>query len=117
MKLDDIGGQLVKGHLEMLLLGVLEQGPLHGYAIIEQLRKRSGGVFELPEGTIYPALHRLEDAGCLTSSWSEAAGRRRREYRLTGEGREALAAKREQWTSFSAAVGGVIGTALAGGAL
>lgn len=108
MKRDDFGGELLKGHLETLLLSVLEHGPLHGYAIIEQLRERSAGVFRLPEGTIYPALHRLEAAGYLASSWSHHDGRRRRDYTLSEAGREALAARRAEWSAFSAAVNGVI---------
>ena len=63
----------IKGHLDLLLLSVLSAGPAHGYAIIAALRDRSDGTFDLPEGTIYPALHRLEDARLLASSW--AAGR------------------------------------------
>ena len=69
----------LKGNLD-LLLSVLSSGPAHGYAIISALRDRSGGTFDLPEGTIYPALHRLEDAGLLASTWDQglrppAAGR------------------------------------------
>lgn len=108
MKRDDVGGELLKGHLEMLLLSVLEHGPLHGYAIIEQLRDRSAGVFRLAEGTIYPALHRLEGAGYLVSAWSHHDGRRRRDYTLSAAGREALADRRTAWSAFSAAVDGVV---------
>ena len=68
----------LKGNLDLLLLSVLSSGPAHGYAIISALRDRSGGTFDLPEGTIYPALHRLEDAGLLVSTWDRAQGRRRR---------------------------------------
>ena len=69
----------LKGNLDLLLLSVLAAGPAHGYAIISALRDRSGGTFDLPEGTVYPALHRLEDAGLLASSWADAEGRRRRD--------------------------------------
>ena len=62
----------LKGNLDLLLLSVLSSGPAHGYAIISALRDRSGGTFDLPEGTIYPALHRLEDAGLLVSTWDRA---------------------------------------------
>ena len=108
MNHDDLGGELLKGHLEMLLLSILEHGPLHGYAMIEQLRDRSAGVFRLAEGTIYPALHRLEGAGFLVSAWSHHEGRRRRDYTLSAAGREALANRRNAWTAFSAAVDGVV---------
>ncbi len=99
----------LKGHLDLLLLSVLSAGPAHGYAIITALRERSEGSFDLPEGTVYPALHRLEDAGLLDSSWAMADGRRRRVYALTGAGAEALAAQRSEWRSFAHSVQAVLG--------
>ena len=98
----------LKGHLDALVLAVLADEPLHGYAVIEALRRRSEGAFELAEGTLYPVLHRLEADGLLASSWSEAAGRRRRVYRLTRNGRRALARRREEWSSFVRAVDAVL---------
>jgi len=83
----------LKGNLDLLLLSVLAAGPAHGYAIISAVRERSGGTFDLPEGTIYPALHRLADAGLLGSSWADAQGRKRRVYALTDKGAAALAAE------------------------
>jgi PadR family transcriptional regulator PadR len=100
--------ETLKGHLEALVLAVLADEPLHGYAVIEALRRRSEGAFELAEGTLYPVLHRLEADGLLASSWSEAAGRRRRVYRLTRNGRRALARRREEWSSFVRAVDSVL---------
>ena len=70
-------GEPLKGHLDTLLLAIVADGPVHGYGIVEQLRERSGGQFELPEGTVYPALHRLEDDGLLRSEWAVIGGRRR----------------------------------------
>jgi PadR family transcriptional regulator PadR len=102
-------GDVVKGHLELLLLAVLEQGPGHGYALIDRLRARSDGAFDLPEGTIYPALYRLESAGLLASGWAEAGGRRRRVYRLTPRGRAALVERGEEWRRFRGAVDVVVG--------
>src|SRR5260221_9614205 len=99
----------LKGHLDALLLGVLEAGPLHGYAIIEALRARSDGAFDLPSGTVYPALRRLELAGLVHGAWSEVAGRRRRTYRLTDRGRTALAEERATWRGFAQAIGSVLG--------
>ena len=61
----DMVGEALKGHLDLLLLSVLSNGPAHGYAIIDALRARSEGMFDLPEGTVYPALHRLENQGLL----------------------------------------------------
>lgn len=85
-------------------MAILETGPAHGYAIIEALRQRSGGVFDLPEGTIYPALHRLEDAGWVSSSRDVVEGRERRVYRLSPAGRRSLSASRRTWHEFSFAV-------------
>jgi DNA-binding PadR family transcriptional regulator len=93
--------EMLKGHLDGLLLAVLAAtGPLHGYAIIEELSRRSGGGFTLPEGTVYPALHRLEAEGLLGSHWLESAPRRRRVYELTARGRRALGHERDEWSEF-----------------
>ena len=68
---------MLKGHLDGLLLATLEAGPLHGYGVMEALRTGSGGRVDLPTGTVYPALHRLERAGLVRSCWSTEGGRRR----------------------------------------
>jgi DNA-binding PadR family transcriptional regulator len=102
-------GEALKGHLDLLLMAVLEDAPAHGYAIIESLRQRSGGGFDLPEGTIYPALHRLEQAGLLASSWSEDTGRRKRVYCLTLKGQKALALRQQDWRKFARAVDATLG--------
>ena len=102
--------ETLKGHLDLLLLAVLSEGPAHGYAVIEALRRRSGGLFDLPEGTIYPALHRLEAQGLLGSRWQEDAPRRRRVYELTVMGRQALARRQEEWRIFSGAVNATAGS-------
>src|SRR5262249_32932053 len=95
----------LKGHLDALLLAALEDGPRHGYAVIEALgRSTSGGRLDLPTGTIYPALRRLEQAGLIKGSWSIVAGRQRREYRLTSAGSRALEGKRADWRDFAAMV-------------
>ena len=65
-------GEMLKGHLDMIVLAALSAGPAHGYAVIEEIRRKSGQAFDLPEGTIYPALHRLEQAGLLASRWVTA---------------------------------------------
>jgi PadR family transcriptional regulator, regulatory protein PadR len=96
--------ETLKGHLDGLLLACLETGPRHGYAIMEALRAGSGGQFNLPTGTVYPALRRLERAGLIKGTWSTEAGRQRRVYQLTPAGRSALAAERGGWREFSAAV-------------
>lgn len=96
--------ELLKGHLDALLLAVLEDGPLHGYAVIEALRAGSDGALDLPTGTVYPALHRLERAGLIASDWQIVGGRRRRSYHLTASGRAALGEQRAVWDQFSTAV-------------
>lgn len=101
-------GQALKGHLDLLLLAVLSDGAKHGYSIIEELKTRSDDQFDLPEGTVYPALHRLEKAGLLESDWTEVNGRRRRTYRLTKRGRAALGEQREVWQEFSDAITSVL---------
>jgi PadR family transcriptional regulator, regulatory protein PadR len=85
-----------------MLMGVLRHGPAHGYAIIAALRERSGGGFDLAEGTIYPALHRLEGAGLVESSLESVQGRRRRTYALTGRGRKQFTTERRAWQSYVA---------------
>ncbi len=103
--------QELKGHLDLLLLSVVAEGPAHGYAVISRLRERSNGGFDLPEGTVYPALHRLERAGLLDADWTTANGRRRKTYRLTPAGGRALEEKRNGWEEFTTAVRLVIGGA------
>jgi PadR family transcriptional regulator PadR len=102
--------ETLKGHLDLLLLAAVEHEPLHGYGIVEELRDRSDGAFDLAEGTVYPALYRLERAGLLESAWSTKTARRRRLYRLTRRGRKTLAEEREQFSHFARAVRAVAGT-------
>ncbi len=102
-------GESLKGHLDLLVLAVLAESPGHGYSVIEALRVKSGDVFDLAEGTVYPVLHRLENSKLLESDWSEVGGRRRRTYRLTASGRAKLVTERSTWEQFSVAVGNVLG--------
>lgn len=104
-----MSGQALKGHLDLLILAVVAGGPAHGYAVIEGLRSRSGDAFDLPEGTVYPALHRLEKSALLRSEWSIVGGRRRRTYHLTKKGERSLSAERHKWDNFSTAVAKVLG--------
>jgi DNA-binding PadR family transcriptional regulator len=99
----------LRGHLDALLLAVLDGRKLHGYAIIEALQLRSDGALDLPTGTVYPALRRLERAGWLDSEWDVVSGRKRRTYRLTRSGEQALAAERAEWREFKTVIGGVLG--------
>jgi PadR family transcriptional regulator, regulatory protein PadR len=109
MALKNMEGEMLKGHLDLIVLAALAEGPAHGYAIIEAIRHKSGQAFDLQEGTIYPALHRLEQSGSLSSRWTTAeSGRKRRVYALTRHGRRALAERRAVWTRFSDAIGGLL---------
>lgn len=104
-----MGTNAVRGHLELLLLAIVAGGPLHGYAVIQELRRRSSGRFELAEGTVYPALQRLERSGLVASSWSTGNGRRRRIYTLTKKGSRALEEQRSDWAMFSQSIASVLG--------
>src|SRR5215467_4505021 len=94
----------LKGHLDMLLLAAVGAEPAHGYRLVLRLRELSGGALDLPEGTIYPALYRLERASLVASEWTTVGGRVRRTYRLTDAGREALTSQVRDWRLFSEAV-------------
>lgn len=98
----------LKGSLDLMLMGVLRRRPAHGYAIIAALRELSDGEFDLAEGTIYPALHRLERGGLVESSVEMAQGRRRRTYQLTARGRKQFATQRQQWQGFVATMQAVL---------
>jgi DNA-binding PadR family transcriptional regulator len=107
----------LRGHLDLLLLSTLRSlGTAHGYALITALRESSEGTFDLPEGTVYPALHRLERDGLISSEWHDVSPRRRRVYRLTPRGAEALTAKKAEWQAFSRGMQAVLKTGLTAGA-
>jgi PadR family transcriptional regulator len=102
-------GEMLKGHLDMIVLAALSAGPAHGYAVIEEIRRRTAGSFDLAEGTVYPVLHRLEEAGLLAGRWVTAeSGRRRRVYALTRRGLRELAERRAVWERFSEAIGSLL---------
>jgi PadR family transcriptional regulator, regulatory protein PadR len=97
--------EVLKGHVDLLLLAALERGPAHGYAIVYAVRSRSDGAFDLAEGTVYPALYRLERRGLLESGWADGDGaRRRRVYRLTRRGSAELARQRQTWGTYMQAM-------------
>lgn len=98
-----------KGHVDLLLLSLLERDAAHGYGLVEALRERSEGVFELAEGTIYPALYRLERQGLVASGWDTVGGRKRRMYRLTARGGRELSRQRSEWRTYVQAVEAVVG--------
>jgi PadR family transcriptional regulator len=104
-----LGGDPIRGHVDSMVLGALQSGPTHGYGLVLRLRELSEGAFELKEGTLYPALHRLERAGKLESTRSRDSGRERRVYSLTPLGEQALQEERIAWTVFARGMRGVLG--------
>ena len=99
------------GGLDALILAVLGREPAHGYAILNTLRLTSDGVFDLPEGTLYPILHRLEGRGLVRARWQSVAGRERKVYALTKAGHAAIEAERADWRRYAQAVNQVLGVA------
>jgi len=102
-------GDQLRGHLDALVLACLAGSPAHGYDVIARLRERSNGELELAEGTVYPALHRLETDGALTATWHQVQGRRRKVYSLTAAGQRTLAAHRRDWHAFTILISRVLG--------
>lgn len=100
-----------QGQLDGLLLAILQQRPLHGYAIASELRSRSGGALEVPEGTLYPVLHKLEKEGLVRSHWEKVGGRRRRVYSASPKSQTALRERVESWQRMSRAIDSVFGPA------
>jgi DNA-binding PadR family transcriptional regulator len=97
--------ELIKGSSDSLLLCLLEQQPMYGYHIIRELEKKSQGYFKFKEGTLYPALHRLERAGLIMGKWQLLPyGRPRRYYHITAKGHAKLSTERAQWQDFITAV-------------
>ncbi|MBN1644296.1 MAG: helix-turn-helix transcriptional regulator [Dehalococcoidales bacterium] len=100
---------LVSGSIDSLLLCLLYQQPMYGYQIIKELEERSRGYFKFKEGTLYPALHRLEKSGVLMGKWQATSiGRQRRYYYLTEKGQKILAKRRVQWLDFLSAMNLII---------
>ena len=99
-----IQGEALKGHLDLILLAALERGPAYGYSIVAQIQAETGGSLTLSDGTIYPALHRLERARMLTSFYEVSAGRRRRIYRVTEAGEDELERLKGEWAGFAGAI-------------
>ena len=96
---------LLQGTLDLLILKTLALGPLHGWGISKRLRQLSAEVLDVGQGSLYPALYRLEDRGWISAQWGMSPeGRRAKFYTLTAEGKKQFAAERSQWRLFSAAV-------------
>lgn len=103
--------RLLTGMVETLILEIVGRGASYGYEIAQTVAGRSQGSFELKEGSLYPALHRLERQKLLASYWGESDGRRRKYYKLTAAGHKVLAARKREWRAFSTGVSSILGTA------
>ncbi|MGD8451821.1 MAG: PadR family transcriptional regulator [Phycisphaerae bacterium] len=100
----------LRGSLQTILLQVVAPQPTYGYEICKRLRQRSGGALDLNEGSLYPALHKLERDGLLTSRWEPTEdGRRRKYYAITPAGQQQLEQKRKQWQAYRAVMEGLLG--------
>ena len=101
--------EMLRGTLDLLILRTLELRPLHGIAVADRIKQVTGGTFAVGPGSLFPALHRLEQEGWITGEWEPGdTGRRRRSYTLTSAGRKQLARERKQWARIVAAVGDVL---------
>ena len=108
----NISGDAIRGHLETMVLAALASGEAHGLEVMRRLEAAGRGALRLREGTLYPALYRLEEAGLLRARWESATsgrrGPRRRIYRLTRKGKRALAKGRAEWQHFVTIIGGIV---------
>ena len=109
----NITGNQLRGHLETMVLSALSQGPGHGFEIIRRLEGEGCGVLELKEGTLYPVLYRLEEAGLISGKWDDqkrkARGPRRRVYKIVQRGKRELVDRRKDWDQFVQVIGGIVG--------
>ena len=103
---------LLQGTLDLLVLKALASGPLHGLGVSSRVTQITRGTFQVKPGSLFPALHRMEEAGWLKSSWGESENNRRaRYYRLTRAGRKQLSSEQSKWYAFSRAMGLILNPA------
>ena len=105
----DYISDLLRGSTDSLLLALVGESPMYGYSLIKEIEKRTEGELRFKEGTLYPALHRLEEEGLIKGEWVSVRGMERRYYSLTERGAEVLENRRKQWQQFSNAVDRIIG--------
>ncbi len=112
--MDKIEKDMLRGHLDGIVLSVLEQGEGHGYDVLQRLREMSEDTLQLKEGSLYPALYRLEEASLIKAKWAPAKekrkGPRRRIYSITSKGKKSLGSRREQWQQFTTIIGRIMET-------
>ena len=112
MVADSQKSDVLQGTLDMLILKVAALGPIHGYAIAQRLQQMSGAVLQVQQGSLYPALHRLEKRRWLRAEWATSdTGREARFYSLTKLGRQQLGEQRANWDRLSAVISGILSTA------
>lgn len=109
-----INKELLKGSTDILVLSLLENENMYGYQIIKELSKKSKNIFEFQEGTLYPILHNLEAKNFISSYWDTVAGKKRKYYSITKEGKKQLNEKKEEWKIFSSGINEVVGGILYG---
>jgi PadR family transcriptional regulator PadR len=109
-----VGGKqldLLQGTLDMLILKAVSLGPLHGYGVLLRIQQISGEQLQIQQGSLYPALYRLEHGGLIASEWGESENKRRAKYyRLTPAGRKQLREETDQWNRMAAVIAGVLNT-------
>jgi|SRR3954469_11767163 PadR family transcriptional regulator PadR len=109
---NDRGGEVIKGTLEMIVLEILQREPMHGWAVTEEIERRSNGLLSINQGSLYPALYRLVAQGWVSSDWRTTENNRTaRYYTVTRAGRKQLAAERVQWQKLSQGVNLILGSA------
>ena len=103
--------ELLQGTLDMLILKAVSLGPLHGYGVLLRIQQISGGQLEIQQGSLYPALYRLEDQGWIASEWGESENKRKAKYdRLTAEGKRRLQSEQEKWNRMAEVIRGILAT-------
>ena len=104
--------ELLKGNTATVVLAILDEGPLHGYEIAKEMRRRSDDALRLGQGVLYPILHRLEDQGLIAGEWEQSTGTpSRKRYEITDRGRAELGARKHEWQAFTRAMSSVLGPA------
>jgi PadR family transcriptional regulator, regulatory protein PadR len=102
--------ELIQGTLDMLILRTLSAGPLHGYAVADRIQKASGDFLKVEEGSLYPALHRMERRGWIEAEWGLSETKRKAKYyKITETGRAQMKAAAKKWNGFVEAIAGVLG--------
>ena len=103
--------ELLQGTLDMLILKAVSLGPLHGYGVLLRIQQISGGRLEIQQGSLYPALYRLEDQAWIASEWGESENKRKAKYyQLTAEGKKRLESEKEKWNRMAEVIAGILST-------